>query len=140
VGLFTLAGVALAFTGQWLMERRRIERTRTGVLKAILGELRHNGGFFVEIRAVGLDECASTYSTDTWEAARFELAQFVPDDIFDDVLFIYEDMLPRVRSSSFNEMGDPLVYEERIKRSMKNLLSLPQASSFRTRWKIRLRD
>ena len=142
VGLFTLAGVALGFAGQWLMETQRTRRTRSGIVKAMLGELRHNAGTFVDIRYAGWD-LAPRFSTDTWEAARFELAQFVPDSLFEDLLFIYEDMLPRVglRLAEASPQGaDRWVSdcEERIKRSMKDLLSLPQAASFRGRWDIRL--
>jgi len=115
----------------------------------MLGELRHNAGVCVDIRQVGPDASPSTYSTDTWEAARFELAQFVPDQLFEDLLFIYEDMLPRVQSR-LDEWGkiwpdkgieDILNnLEERIKRAMKHLLSLREAGSFRSRWKVRLRE
>jgi hypothetical protein len=148
VGLFTLAGVALGFAGQWLMERQRTHRTRVGMVKAMLGELRHNASVLVDARYVGPTRPLSTFSTDTWDAARFELAQFVPDQLFEDLLFIYEDMLPRVQSrldewcKAWPDKGvDNLLskLEESIKRSMKDLLSLPQATSFRDRWQIRLR-
>ena len=42
VGLFTLGGVALGFAGQWFMERQRVHRSRVGMVKAMLGELRAN--------------------------------------------------------------------------------------------------
>ena len=149
VGLFTLAGVALGFAGQWLMERQRTYRARVGMVKAILGELRHNASVFVDLRLVESGRPMCAFSTETWQAARFDLAQFVPDQVFEDVLFIYEDMLPRARvrldewRKAWPDKGvDNLLsgLAERIKGSMKDLLSLPEASSFRHRWDIRLRE
>jgi len=129
------------------MEMQRTRRTRVGLVKAVLGELRHNAGVCVGIRYGGPPSSNPGYSTDTWEAARFELAQFVPDKIFEDLLFIYEDMLPRVQSlvqawgNVWPDAGiDSVVGEcdERMKRAMKELLSLRYSGSFRNRWQIRL--
>jgi hypothetical protein len=127
------------------MEKQRTRRTRVGIVKAMLGELRHNASIFVHIQAVGLDPSPPSWSTDTWEAARFELAQFTPDALFEDLLFIYEDMISYVGLILGQwpnaEVDKKLITcEERIKRAMDDLLSLPYAASFRNRWRIRLRE
>jgi len=144
-----LIGAIASFVGLVHIERQRTHRARVGMVKAILGELRHNASVFVDLRIVESDRPMCTFSSETWQAARFDLAQFVSDQVFEDLLFIYEDMLPRARvrldewRKAWPDKGvDNLLsgLAERIKGSMKDLLSLPEATSFRHRWDIRLKE
>ena len=121
----------------------------------MVGELRHNGaaavGFLRIGPAIGRAKPLMTYSAETWKAAKFELAQFLPDAHYDALLLIYEDWLPAFEklsetpSSVFPEWPDSKVTDflneliKRIDHAMDGLLSLPEAASFRNRPEYRHR-
>jgi hypothetical protein len=149
VGLFTLGGVALGFAGQWFMEGQRVHRSRVGMVKAMLGELRANAAGAVRVLYAGPGNRSMLYSSETWRAANFELAQFIPDNMYEDLLLIYQ-LLPDIQrlsdtprlgwSEDTVDLGVKSLLEqwiERIKRTMNDLLKLPEAATFRHQWRIR---
>ncbi len=89
------------------------------------------------------------YSSETWRAANFELAQFIPDNTYEDLLLIYQ-LLPDIQRLSDTprvgwsedkvDLGVKSLLKqwiERIKRTMNDLLKLPEAATFRHQWHIR---
>lgn len=137
VGLFTLAGVALGFTGQWLMERRRIHRTRIGIVRAVLGELRQNAATGIQLLDAG--SSATEFSSETWRSARFELGQFLDGPLYDELDFICSTLPAITRYVSENVIMLPgregeketRAVEEwlkRVKASIDRLQELPEAT------------
>lgn len=143
VGAFTLSAVFVTLFWQWQIERQRTARTRTGMLKATIVELRHNASVCLDRQLLPDDAPILRLTTDTWTACRFDLAQFLPDDAYETLVFTYEDEIPRLQLSF--DRGDAAssillatIFSEELKKAMLTLLSLPEASSFRDRFNVRL--
>src|SRR3972149_2924436 len=76
-----VVGAIASFLGLVHIERQRVHRTRVGVVRAVVGGIRMR------------------FSSETWQAAKFDLAQFVGDDLFRSLLFVY-DVLPMIERVS----------------------------------------
>ena len=142
-------GAVAGFLGAIYIEKQRLQRTRVGMVKAMLGELRANAAGAVRVLYAGPGNRSMLYSSETWMAANFELAQFIPDNTYEELLFIYQ-LLPDIeRLSDTPQLGwsEDTVdlgvksslkqWIERIKRTMNDLLKLPEAAMFRHQWRIR---
>lgn len=79
-------GAAAGFLGAVYIERWRLRRARLGMIRALIGELRQNATAVVRARYSGL---SVRYSGDAWNAANFELAQFLNQQVYEDILFLY---------------------------------------------------
>jgi hypothetical protein len=136
VGLFTLAGVALGFAGQWLMDRQRMHRSRVGILRAVIGELRQNATTLVQ----GLHAGKPTleFSAETWQSARFHLGEFLPEPLYYDIQFLYLTLLPirslfaePVPTSELIKRKElPLGWADRARRTVDALQQLPEVRGF----------
>jgi len=143
-----VVGAIASFLGLVHIERQRVHRTRVGVVRAVVGELRGNAGCAVQVRygARGPGRIRMRFSSETWQAAKFDLAQFVGDDLFRSLLFVYDvlPMIERVSEEPGPEGADDPVRDwldewvERVKEAMIALLRLPEAATFRSQWEIRL--
>lgn len=80
---------------------------------------------------------AAEYSSDTWQAANFELAQFLGEALYQDILILYIT-LPAVKgfstgASSAKEQQRLLEdWLEQVKKAINNLQQLPEAAEFRS--------
>lgn len=90
-------GAAVAFLGALHLDRRRVGRTRVGIVRAVVGELMQNVTTITS--GFGAEEGATRYSSETWRAANFELAQFLDQELYQKVLFLYMT-LPVVEQAS----------------------------------------
>ena len=124
------------------MERQRIRRTRVGIVRAVLGELRENAS--TARQALHIGGRVTEYSADTWRAANFDLAQFASDPVYRKLLHIYST-LPGIRALSGEpEKGNQIPPVARktleqwlgqIEEAMNALLELPEAAGFREEWR-----
>lgn len=104
-------------------------------MRALIGELRQNAGAVLLTRFSGKPP-AMKFSSQTWRAANFELAQFLSEKLYSDILFIY-DMLPTMedfcshpaRIAATETALDQWL--ERVKKARSELLELPEAAKFR---------
>jgi hypothetical protein len=78
VGLFTLAGVALGFAGQWLMEKQRSDRTRRIAVMAVLFEISLLAAT-LESAAKHRERTRERLRTDAWDRHGPELVTYLPD-------------------------------------------------------------
>jgi len=79
---------------------------------------------------------AAEYSSDTWQAANFELAQFLGEALYQDILVLYitlpaVKMLSAVTSSAKEDQRLLEGWLERAKKAMNDLQQLPEAAEFR---------
>lgn len=129
-----LLGAAAGFVGALHIDTRRTRRLRTGVVRALIGELRQNGVAVIQVLHRGTT--AAEYSSDTWQAANFELAQFLGEALYQDILVLYIT-LPAVKMLSavtLSAKEDQRLLEgwlERAKKAMNDLQQLPEAAEFR---------
>lgn len=126
-----LLGAVAGFLGAVYVERWRIRRMRTGIVRALLGELRRNSlTGLVALRRGTMP--VPEFSSETWQAANFELAQFVSEELYKDILFIY-DVLPLVKELCGDREAKPDLewWLKRVKEVMSNLQELPEAAKFR---------
>lgn len=132
-GSAVLGGIAV-FLGALYIERWRIRRTRTGVVRALIGELRQNAATVIGVLYAGRP--ATQYSSETWQAANFELAQFLDGELYESIVFLYT-MLPAVedfssRPYSTKETKGLLAdWLQRVAKAMTSLLQLREAGEFR---------
>jgi hypothetical protein len=130
-----LLGAIAGFLGALHIDTRRTRRTRTGVVRALIGELRRNGTAVVQVLYSG--RAATEYSSDTWQAANFELAQFLSEPLYQDILVLYIT-LPTIKrfsnvSPSAKEQRKLLEgWLERAKKAINDLQQLPEAAGFRS--------
>ena len=129
-----LLGAAAGFVGALHIDTRRTRRTRTGVVRAVIGELRQNGVAVIEVLRGG--RAAAEYSSDTWQAANFELAQFLGEALYQDILVLYialpaVKLLSAVASSAKEEQSLLEGWLERAKKAINDLQQLPEAAEFR---------
>ena len=140
-----IVGAAAGFLGAVYIERQRLHRTRVGIVKAVLGELRGNASVAVSVLSTREGNVALghdvEYSDQTWSAANFELAQFLGDTPYRKLLSIY-GMLPGIRGLSAPAALWPNYQLEILERwikasgeAMKQLLQLPEAAKFRKDWR-----
>jgi len=139
-----VVGAIASFLGLIHIERQRLGRTRAGIIKAVLGELQGNGGCATQVLhgSRGPGRIRMRFSSETWHAAKFELAQFVPDDLYRKLLFTYQTlpMMERLSEEPKPEGRDDPVRDwvgewlRGVKEAMAALLRLPEAASFRSQW------
>jgi hypothetical protein len=141
-------GVVGGFAGAFFIELWRVRRTRVGIVHAMLGELQGNAGCATQriLHGVrGPNRIGMRFSSQTWQVAKFDLAQFVPGNLYRELLFIY-DTLPMVEglseaSGSLDDVKDSARdWIEGVKKAMIRLLQLPEAAAFRSQWNIRLAE
>jgi len=129
-----LLGAGAGFVGALHIDTRRTRRTRTGVVRALIGELRQNRVAVTQVLRGGTT--AAEYSSDTWQAANFELAQFLGEALYQDILGLYITLpavkfLSAVTSSAKEEQRLLEGWLERVKRAINDLQQLPEAAEFR---------
>jgi hypothetical protein len=130
-----LVGAAAGFLGALHIDTRRTRCTRTGVVRALIGELRRNGAAVVLVLYGG--RAATEYSSDTWQAANFELAQFLTEALYQDILVLYITLpaikrLSNVGSSAKEQRRLLESWLERAKKAISELQQLPEAAGFRS--------
>ncbi len=142
-----VVGAAAGFLGAVHIERQRLHQKRIGVVRATLGELRGNRACATQVLdgARGPRRIGMSFSSETWQAAKFDLAQFVGDKLYRKLLFVYETLpiVERISQEPRPEGPDDPVKDwlsewvEGIKEAMIGLLQLPEAATFRSEWHIR---
>jgi hypothetical protein len=85
--LGAIAGSAATFLGQKYLADQGWKRRRVGIVTALVSELMQNGAAVTSVLYQG--GTAVEYSTEVWRAARFELAQFLRGELYEDVDFLY---------------------------------------------------
>jgi hypothetical protein len=85
--LGAIVGSAGTFLGQKYLADQGWKRRRLGILRALVSELMQNGAAVTGVLYQGGK--AVEYSTEVWRAARFELAQFLRGELYEDVDFLY---------------------------------------------------
>ena len=135
-----VVGAAAGFLGAVHIDRQRVHRTRVGMVRGLISELRQNGAAVIQVLYSGAP--AIEFSSDTWRSVRFELGQFLNVRLYEDIDFVYLT-LPAVSGfSSANfavSVRQKRVYEEwldRVKAAIRALLELPIAADFRESQKL----
>lgn len=129
-----LLGAIAGFLGAVYIERWRIRRTRKGIVRALLGELRQNAGAVITALHSG-GPGVIKFSSETWRVARFELAQFLSEQLYKDILFIY-DTLPTMEDLCSHPVkiapakAGLLKWEERVRKAMAELQEMPGVWKF----------
>lgn len=129
-----LLGAVAGFLGAVYIEKWRIRRMRTGVVRALMGELRQNAGAVIQALYSGSTPVMK-FSSETWRAANFELAQFLSVRLYKDILFIY-DMLPAMEDFCSHPVRIASAkaglqrWVERVRKAMSDLQELPEACKF----------
>lgn len=130
-----LVGAVVGFVGALHVDTRRTRRTRTGVVRALIGELRQNAAAVILALYSGSTP-ATDFSSETWRAANFELAQFLSEGLYKDILFIYQT-LPVMKDfcshpvKTQHAKAELQRWLERVKKAMSELQELPEAAKFR---------
>jgi len=137
-----VVGAVVGFAGAVFMERQRVRRTRVGIVRAVLGELRENASTALQVLHIG--GRATEYSAETWRVANFELAQFVSDALYRKLLHIYSTLgaIERFSDQIGNDNSIARLAKKtlecwltRINEAMNELLGLPEAAKFREEWR-----
>lgn len=132
-----LLGAVVGFLGALCMDTRRTHRTRTGVVRALTSELKQNAATIVLGLYVG-QKPTTECSSEMWRAAKFELAQFLDEVLYEEIDFLYT-MLPAVESLSSHGSAtkDTEVqcqkWLKRARKAMNALRQLPEVSKFRSK-------
>lgn len=129
-----LLGAAAGFIGALHIDTRRTRRTRTGIVRALMGELRRNGTAVIQVLRSG--RAATEYSSDTWQAANFELAQFLSEALYQHILVLYITLpaIKRLSSETLSAKQQRKLLEdwlERVMKAISDLQQLPEAAEFR---------
>ena len=131
-----VVGAIASFLGLVYIERQRMRRSRAGILRAVIGELRQNATTLIQ----GLHAGKPTleFSSETWQSARFHLGEFLPEPLYYDIQFLYLTLPPI--SSLFAEpaptseliKNKELLYgwAERARRAIEALQQLPEVRKF----------
>lgn len=129
-----LLGAIAGFLGALYIDTRRTRRTRIGIVRALILELTENGAAAAQVLYAGTR--ATEYSSETWRAANFELAQFLDEALYKHIALLYM-MLPAVKDLSSHPVvtkGTKALLDtwlEDTKKAMDGLWQLPEASKFR---------
>jgi hypothetical protein len=140
-----LAGAVAGFVGANHLENEAMNRRRIGMVRAILGELRMNGSGVLQL--LSFDQRGGIeYQSETWRQANFELAQFLPNGLYLNLVHIY-GTLPLVQSQSeiieshrfpdsVAEIAKSTVdrWLVQINEAITALLETPQGNAFRADW------
>jgi hypothetical protein len=131
--LGVVIGSAVTFLGQKWLADREIARHRTGVVRAMISELMQNGATVTGVLYGGV--AITQFSSETWRAARFELAQFLPRRLYDDIDFLYVS-LPSTKTLAngpITEQTQGLLEKwlEMLKSARRGLRDLPESDAFR---------
>ena len=136
--LGAIVGGAVTYRGMNAIESQKLQRLRTGALRATLGEMQANAGAALSFLTVGPDALAS-FSSETWRKANLELAQFLPHEMYHRLVLVYH-LLPATRvhartmGLSVHSQDQLKSFVDQNKRVMDALLTLPEAKSFRVDW------
>jgi len=132
-----LVGAIASFLGLVHIERQRVRRTKVGMLRAVIGELRQNATTVIQGLYAG--KPTLEFSSETWQSARFHLGEFLPEPLYYDIQFLYLTLPPV--SSLFAEpvstseliKSKELLYgwAERARRTIDALQQLPELRKFR---------
>ncbi len=90
-------GATATFLGQRHLSDRELKRRRIGIVRALLGELEHNGSRAV--MAAVARRTTGGYSSAVWDKAMFEIAQFDNRQIFGALLGVYGQLSFAVEAS-----------------------------------------
>jgi hypothetical protein len=91
VGLFTLAGVALGFAGQWLLERWRYNRARRIAVTAVVFEISLLAET-VERAAKGGERTQESLRTEWWHRHGPELGNYLPGHLVKALHVLYYEV------------------------------------------------
>ncbi|MEX2158288.1 MAG: hypothetical protein WEB04_02710 [Dehalococcoidia bacterium] len=135
-GVFVGAGVT--FAGQKWLADREISRHRVGVVRALISELMQNGACVAGVLYQGVN--VLKFSSETWRSTRYELGQFLPWKLYDEIDFLYQMLHSTEDMCSGPVSGTSLPLLERwfahLKTAIEDLRSLPEARSFRESFKV----
>ncbi|MDO8615150.1 MAG: hypothetical protein Q7T33_05375 [Dehalococcoidia bacterium] len=130
-----LLGVVGGFVGALEIERRRVERTRIGCVRALASELRQNVLAAALVRKAGR-VVGADFSSDTWASVRHEVAQFIPGGLFDRISTGYMALHGARRVAAGLERGTRLgreagdavgIWGEGTRLALNELSELPEA-------------
>ena len=91
VGLFTLAGVALGFAGQWVLEHQRWDRARRTAVMAVLFEISLLAET-LERAAKERERTRESLRTDWWDEHGPELVNYLPGHFVKALHLLYYDL------------------------------------------------
>jgi hypothetical protein len=96
VGLFTLGGVALGFTGQWFLERARERRKERVAVSAVLFEMALLQST-LESAALERWQTRMELRKDFWDRYGADLANYLPQRLLKAMYLLYEDIFPSTK-------------------------------------------
>ena len=134
-----LLGVVGGFVGALFLETLRLRRSRVGFVRALHTELKQNATAVVGT-LYGGRPTATEYSSETWRAIQFEVAQFLNEQLYQELAFLYITLPGIRRISEGSPHGGMLSQQEKelleawlvkVRSAMDQFLELPQMSKLR---------
>jgi hypothetical protein len=128
-----ILGSVAGFFGAVHIERQRLQRTRVGMLRALVSELIENAH---AVQKILLTESTNLeMSSETWKQVRGELAEIMPVELYENVnaLSMSAPVIKRYPGEIGQEQADVLVqFLLRTRSVLQGLIQLPAARGIET--------